>query len=205
MEECMFPRLIPKQMLRRLSKSWKAPSRSFDAVRVILLLLCCGVLLHGAERPSQSIAPRRPGVPENGQGHPIDAFVARYVKAKGVPFPATASDAAFLRRAWLDLTGLLPSPEQQDSFARDRLGTKRTQLIDRLLQQDRKYAEHWITLWNDLLRNEDGVAYPGETREWITDWLLQALEANMPYDRMVRSLLNPDEKDAPRGFLAGIN
>ena len=49
------------------------------------------------------------------------------------------------------------------------------------------------------------MAYPGETREWITDWLLQALETNMPYDRMVRSLLNPEEKDAPRGFLAGIN
>ena len=296
----MFPRPIPKRMWRRHCKSWKAPSRSFNSVRTTVLLLCCGVLLQGAEKvdfardvqpilhtrcagchggdkpqgglsvltrtallkravipgasakspliarvtdagsgrmplgqaplgereigvlrswidegaewnpnahPLQgpSIAPRRPEVPANGQTHPIDAFVARYAKAKGVSVASPASDAVFLRRAWLDLTGLLPSPEEQDTFRRDRRSTKRTQLIDRLLQQDRKYAEHWITLWNDLLRNEDGVAYPGETREWITDWLLQALETNMPYDRMVRSLLNPEEKDAPRGFLAGIN
>lgn len=149
----------------------------------------------------QSIAPRSPLVPANGQSHPVDAFVARYSKAKGVPAP----DAVFVRRAYLDLTGLLPSPEEQDSFARDRDPNKRSQLIDRLLQNDRRYAEHWITLWNDLLRNEDGVAYPGETRQWITDWLLHALETNMPFDRMVQSLLNPAEKDGPRGFLAGIN
>ena len=50
------------------------------------------------------------------------------------------------------------------------------------------------------------MAYPGETREWITDWLLSALESNMAYDRMVRSLLDPVEKNvAARGFLAGIN
>ena len=46
-----------------------------------------------------SIAPRRPEVPANGQSHPIDAFVARYAKAKGVSVPSPASDAAFLRRA----------------------------------------------------------------------------------------------------------
>jgi hypothetical protein len=74
-----------------------------------------------------------------------------------------------------------------------------------LLQQNREYADHWITLWNDLLRDEDGVAYPGETRERIIGWLLQTLETNMPYDRMVVSLLNRKGNNAPRGFLAGIN
>ena len=46
----MFPRPIPKRMWRRLCKSWKAPSRSFDAVRTTVLLLSCGVLLQGAEK-----------------------------------------------------------------------------------------------------------------------------------------------------------
>ena len=152
-----------------------------------------------------SIAPRRPAVPANGQQHPIDAFLARYAKGKGLPLPPLVSDAVFARRAYLDITGLPPSPEEQDDFTRDRSLTKRSQLVDRLLQDRRRYAEHWITLWNDLLRNEDGVAYPGETRTWITDWLLRALESNLPYDRMVRLLLNPAEKDDPKGFLAGIN
>jgi len=174
------------------------PSRIFNAA---LLLVWCG-LPHVAQA---AIAPRRPAVPANGQAHPVDAFVARYADAKRVPFPRLCSDQSFVRRAYLDLIGLPPSPEDQDVFARDRDPNKRARLIDSLLQRDRSYAEHWITLWNDLLRNEDGVAYPGETREWITGWLLQALQTNMPYDRMVRALLNPEGNDAPRGFLAGIN
>ena len=62
-----------------------------------------------------------------------------------------------------------------------------------------------MSLWNDLLRNEDGVAYPGEKREWITRWLLQALKDNLPYNRMVQALLNPEGPDAPKAFLAGVN
>lgn len=151
------------------------------------------------------VAPRRPTVPANGHAHPVDAFLAVYSKAKAIPLPPLASDAVFARRAYLDITGLPPSPEEQTAFARDPSPAKRSQLIDRLLQNRRPYAEHWITLWNDLLRNEDGVAYPGETRTWITDWLLRALETNLPYDRMVRSLINPAEADAPKGFVAGIN
>ncbi|MBL8222568.1 MAG: DUF1549 domain-containing protein, partial [Bryobacterales bacterium] len=152
-----------------------------------------------------AVAPRRPAVPANSYTHPVDAFLARYAQGKRVALPPLASDAVFVRRAYLDITGLPPSPEEQDAFVRDRSLTKRDQLVDRLLQDRRRYAEHWITLWNDLLRNEDGVAYPGETRTWITDWLMRALETNMPYDRMVRALLNPTDADAPKGFLAGIN
>ncbi|MEO7650364.1 MAG: DUF1549 domain-containing protein, partial [Bryobacteraceae bacterium] len=138
-------------------------------------------------------------------GHPIDAFVARYSKTKGLSVPPLAADAVFARRAYLDLAGLPPTPEEQMAFAADKRPDKRDRLIDRLLNDRRRYAEHWMTLWNDLLRNDEGVAYPGEKREYITAWLLQALETNLPYDSMVRTLLNPVGSDAPRGFLAGVN
>ena len=70
-----------------------------------------------------------------------------------------------------------------------------------------KYAEHWISFWNDLLRNEDGVTYFSESasRKSITDWLLASLESNLPYDQFVTKLLNPSAPTDPEGFLVGVN
>ncbi len=152
-----------------------------------------------------STRPRRPAIPHSARTHPIDAFLDRYWRQMKVAPAAPISDATFARRVYLDLIGLPPTPEEQAAFANDQRPGRRDRLIYELLAGRRRYAEHWMTFWNDLLRNEDGVAYPGETREWITGWLLQALETNMPYDRMARALLDPSEKDSPRGFLAGIN
>ena len=63
-----------------------------------------------------------------------------------------------------------------------------------LLANRRPYAEHWISFWNDLLRNDEGVIYHGE-RKSITEWLLAALENNMPYDEMVRALTRSGGED----------
>ncbi len=62
-----------------------------------------------------------------------------------------------------------------------------------LLADDARYAEHWISFWNDLLRNEDGVTYFSENagRKSITPWLLRALQENRRYDRFVATLINP--------------
>jgi hypothetical protein len=65
-----------------------------------------------------AIAPRRPAIPANV--HPIDAFLTRYAKAKGVPLPPLVSDAIFVRCAYLDLTGLLPSRKSR-MLSRERL------------------------------------------------------------------------------------
>ena len=79
--------------------------------------------------------------------------------------------------------------------------------MTRLLEDNEKYAAHWISFWNDLLRNEDGVTYFSETagRKSITDWLLPALQANLPYDQFVTKLLNPTASADPDGFLVGVN
>ena len=71
----------------------------------------------------------------------------------------------------------------------------------RTLLADRdRYAEHWMSFWNDLLRNEDGVSYFSEKagRKSITPWLLRALRDNLPYDRFVAALINPAETTTPR-------
>ncbi len=138
---------------------------------------------------------------------PIDRFVAAYLHGQSVPEPALVSDAVFARRAYLDVWGLLPTPEQLQAFLDDRTPARRAALVTALLADNTKYAEHWISFWNDLLRNEDGVSYFSETagRKSITAWLRSALESNLPYDRFVRALLNPSSPEDPDGFLVGVN
>ena len=138
---------------------------------------------------------------------PLDRHVAAYLSARRVPEPSPVPDALFARRAYLDAWGLLPAPDELQAFLADRDPGKRAALVDRLLADKEKYAEHWISFWNDLLRNEDGVTYFSETagRKSITDWLLPALAANLPYDRFVTALLNPAASGDPEGFLIGVN
>lgn len=158
----------------------------------------------GPSRATASLAPRRPEVPAGEAANPVDRFLASYWEANGVAKPATVSDAAFARRVWFDLHGLPPTPEELGAFVADPAPDKRAKLVEALLADRKLYAGHWITYWNDLLRNDEGVIYHGG-RESITPWLLDALESDKPYDRMVRELLDPRGHDAPQGFLIGVN
>lgn len=138
---------------------------------------------------------------------PLDRFVAAYLSAQGVKEPQAASDAQFARRATLDIWGLLPEPDALRAFLNDRGPDKREKLVARLLSDETKYAEHWISFWNDLLRNDEGVTYHSEnaSRKTITDWLLASLKSNLPYDQFVSKLLNPTTPSDPEGFLIGVN
>jgi hypothetical protein len=152
----------------------------------------------------------RPAVPDvvwNGWGAPIDRIVAAYLMERGLPEPELISDALFARRAYLDIWGLLPPPPELQAFAADQRSDKRARLVSRLLADNDKYAEHWISFWNDLLRNDEGVNYYSETasRKSITDWLLPALRSDVPYNVFVERLLNPTRPDDPDGFLIGVN
>ncbi|HEY7496873.1 MAG TPA: DUF1549 domain-containing protein [Vicinamibacterales bacterium] len=137
---------------------------------------------------------------------PIDRFVSAYLSTRQA-MPAGIPDALFARRVYLDVWGLLPTPGELRAFAADASPNKRDALVDRLLADADKYADHWISFWNDLLRNEDGVTYFSETagRKSITDWLHRALRSNLPYDRFVATLLNPTLPSDPEGFLVGVN
>lgn len=141
------------------------------------------------------LEPRRPPLPEGTASNPIDRFVEAYWKANNVAKPALVADALFARRASYDLIGL-PSDAPAD--------LDRVKLVDRLLADKKRYAGHWISFWNDLLHNDIGVVYHGD-RKAITPWLEAALESNMPYDEMVRQLVNPTGPNAPEGFLIGVN
>ena len=147
------------------------------------------------------LAPRMPALPNSKFTNPIDRFVDAYLGGK---MPEPVNDALFARRAYYDVWGLPPSPEQLDEFLSDSKPDKRERLITKLLANSSLYAGNWISFWNDLLRNDQGVIYHGE-RESITAWLKRALETNQPYNRMVAALVNPVATDDPRGFLIGVN
>jgi hypothetical protein len=151
------------------------------------------------------LRPRRPDLPpaRDGRTNPIDRIIDAYLAEHKVPTPAPVDDATFLRRVSLDVVGLLPAPEELDAFLADPTPDKRARLVRRLLDDRRAYAEHWLTFWNDLLRNDyAGTGYIDSGRKQITGWLYRALLDNMPYDWFVRQLIDPPP-DA-EGFIKGI-
>ena len=158
------------------------------------------------EAPLALVRPAVPGAVWAEWSSPIDRFLAAYLRRRGEAPPAVP-DALFARRVYLDVWGLLPTPDQVQAFTSDPNPGKRDALVAALLADDQQYADHWISFWNDLLRNEDGVTYFSETagRKSITDWLVSALTSNLPYDKFVTKLISPSAPGDPDGFLVGVN
>jgi mono/diheme cytochrome c family protein len=156
------------------------------------------------------LALEKPAVPEvvwQKWSSPLDRFTASYLKANNIAEPEVVSDRVFARRVYLDVWGLLPTPKELQTFLKDRSPNKREKLVTSLLADSCNYSENWISFWNDLLRNDEGVNYHAETasRKSISAWLLKALENNLPYDQFVYKLLNPTAPTDPAGFLIGVN
>lgn len=151
------------------------------------------------------LKPRRPTLPpaQGGRTQPIDRILDAYYVQHHVTPPAPLDDGAFLRRLYLDVIGLLPSPAELDAFLHDSSPDKRARAIHRVLDDKRAYADHWLTFWNDLLRNDyQGTGYIDGGRKPITGWLYQSLLDNKPYDRFVRELISPTPES--EGFINGI-
>lgn len=151
------------------------------------------------------MAPRRPDVPveENGLANLIDRFVNIYFKDKKLEWKSAVGDRLYIRRVYLDIIGLLPSPEEVSAFVADGASDKREKLARQLLNRNDDYAQHWLTFWNDALRNDyTGTGYITGGRFAITDWLYESLRSNKPYDVFVRELISPDNRS--QGFIRGI-
>jgi Protein of unknown function (DUF1549)/Protein of unknown function (DUF1553)/Planctomycete cytochrome C len=152
------------------------------------------------------LKPRMPDLPVavDGRNHPIDRILDNFLKIEERAFPAELDDETFLRRAFLDLIGLLPTPEERDAFLRNTAPDRRDQLVRSLLARDIDYAEHWLSFWNDLLRNDyAGTGFITKGRTQISEWLYDALVANKPYDKFCRELVAPPTADSA-GFANGI-
>ncbi|HUR59879.1 MAG TPA: DUF1549 domain-containing protein, partial [Opitutaceae bacterium] len=162
------------------------------------------------------VAPVRPAVPavadretarrEDGESsssprlsvspspHPIDAFVrARLAKENLAPSPE-ASREELIRRVTLDLTGLPPTPAEVDAFVADRSADAYQKVVDRLLASPR-YGERWAWDWLDLARYADTNGFQGDPERTMwpwRDWVVNALNANQPYDQFTVEQLAGD-------------
>lgn len=151
------------------------------------------------------LEPRKPELPEPGAwgDHPIDRLVAGYLQGQNVALPERIDDATFMRRLQLDLLGLLPDADRLKAFVDDTASDKRRRLVEESLERNVDYADHWLTFWNDLLRNDyAGTGYIDGGRKQVTAWLYESLRENKPYDVFVRELINPSSES--EGFIKGI-
>lgn len=120
----------------------------------------------------------------------VDRLVYARLQKLGIQPSSGCSDEEFLRRASLDVVGVLPTAEQTRRFLADQSPDKRKKLVEELLQNP-NYADHWAIKWGDLIRPNPSRV--GVKPVYLLDaWLRAAFRRNMPYDQMVRELLTAE-------------
>ncbi|MFO0800588.1 MAG: PSD1 and planctomycete cytochrome C domain-containing protein [Gemmataceae bacterium] len=130
-------------------------------------------------------------------GAGIDALVAAKWRDKGLSPAPLADHRTVIRRATFDLHGLPPTPEEVDAFEKDAAPDAYAKLIDRLLASPR-YGERWGRHWLDVARYADNKGYvffEGKEYPWAwtyRDWVIDALNRDLPYDRFVTAQLAAD-------------
>ncbi len=152
------------------------------------------------------LRPRTPHLPapQEDRNHPIDRILDAYLAERNLTRPPSVDDSIFLRRVSLDLVGLLPTREQLDAFIEDSDPNKRQRVIDQLLADRIGYADHWLTFFNDLLRNDySGTGFITGGRTQISAWLYQSLLDNKPFDQLARELIAPPTSES-QGYIDGI-
>jgi hypothetical protein len=127
---------------------------------------------------------------------PIDAFVLQKLQEKGLTLNPDASREKLIRRLCFDVVGLPPSPAEIDAFVGDTAPDAYEKLVDRLLASP-QHGERWARHWLDVAGYADSNGRRGDEERrssWrYRDWVIRALNADMPYDQFVREQLAGDE------------
>ncbi len=144
------------------------------------------------------VVPRRADLPnvknEKWARHPMDRFVLARVEQAGLSPSAEADRATLIRRVTFDLTGLPPTSEETDAFTADGSDEAYERLVDRLLESPR-YGEHMARFWLDAARYGDthGLHLDNYREMWpYRDWVIRAMNDNMPYDQFTIEQLAGD-------------
>ncbi|HYP12288.1 MAG TPA: DUF1549 domain-containing protein, partial [Bryobacteraceae bacterium] len=134
----------------------------------------------------------RPAVPPapDGSTNPIDAFMQILYASKKVTPVGPADSRTLLRRVYMDLVGIPPSPAEQEAYLNDRSPDAYEKLIDRLLASEQygvRYGRHWL----DVLRYADAEErmYAAPGIHYWRDWVINAVNSDLPYDQFVRAQL----------------
>lgn len=128
--------------------------------------------------------------------HPIDAILAEELASQGLGLSVEADRRTLIRRLTVDLTGLLPTPDEVDAFCRDTAPGAWERVVDRLLASP-EYGRRQARLWLDVVRYADTNGYERDEFRplmWkYRDYVIRAFHEDKPYDQFVREQLAGDE------------
>ena len=156
----------------------------------------------GAEWPQDDrhwafVPPVQPKIPElqsKWEGNGIDAFILRRLKKEQLTLSTEADKVTLIRRVTFDLTGLPPTTQETLAFINDRSPKAYDKVVDRLLASAR-YGEHMALGWLEASRYADTDGYQNDRLRymWVwRDWVIKALNDNMPFDRFVTEQMAGD-------------
>ena len=117
----------------------------------------------------------------------VDQHVFAKLKMLSIPPSDLCADDEFIRRAYLDLCGVLPTPDEVKAFLADQARDKRAKLVDKLLERP-EYADYWAMKWLDVLRSNRKTLQVKGTHVY-QQWLRRQVAKNTPFDHLVRELL----------------
>jgi hypothetical protein len=140
-----------------------------------------------AARIGVVLSPRVRNYPNVARHNFIDEIVFSKLKRLNIVPSELCADEEFLRRAHLDLIGVLPTAEEARKFLASRAPNKRAELVDELLERP-EYADFWGLYWSDRLSNSRQFLYEKGTF-FFQQWLREAMAQNLPYDQFARDLI----------------
>jgi hypothetical protein len=120
-------------------------------------------------------------------------------KALNIAPSAPATDFVFIRRAYLDAAGILPTAEEVEDFLADKSPDKRKKLIDTLLERD-EFVDYWAYKWSDLLLVSSKKLRPNAVRSYY-NWIRDSVKENKPWDKFAREIFTSSGNTREMGEL----
>ena len=166
------------------------------------LVMAPGPIIMDEDREYWAFQPvKRPKVPVKVDAKevrtPVDAFVMAKLGEKGLHMAPEADQRTLIRRVTLDLTGLLPTPEEVETFVNDKSPLAYEQLVERLLAS-KNYGERWARHWLDVVGYADSNGYSEadsvRPQAWrFRDYVIRAMNEDKPWDEFIQEQLAGDE------------
>ncbi|MCX6344158.1 MAG: DUF1553 domain-containing protein [Armatimonadetes bacterium] len=159
---------------------------SVFVIGILVSLLCNSALIAAAPPVASVFESSLWAIPANA----VDAKVEAVLKKHGAQLRKPCSDEVFIRRAYLDLIGTLPTPNEITPFLQSKSSSKRAEMIDTLFARD-EFADYWSMKWCDILRVKSEFPinlWPNAVQAYHR-WIHDAIRENRPYDKFARQLL----------------
>ncbi len=129
----------------------------------------------------------------------IDSFVVAKLQSLNIAPSGEIPDTAFMRRAFIDAAGILPTAEEVEQFAADKAPNKRARMIDLLLERE-EFVDYWAYKWSDLFLVSSRKLRPTATRAFY-NWIRDSVKENKPWDKFAQDIFTGTGSSRQNGAL----